>query len=391
MAVERSMIAQKLPDVLDITLRHIALLGFADARVERPGPWPRHKPRVSVVIPCYNYGHYIPACVGSVLAQPGVDVDILIVDDASTDQSPETVKAAVDSDPRVHAIYHKRNKGHIATYNEGLFAVDGDYVVLLSADDLLAPGALLRAAAMMEANPSVGLAYGPAVDFVEVPPFPGRKDATSWTIWRGHDWLEDRCRTGRNALRSPEAVMRKSVLHAVGEYKPELPHAGDFEVWMQAASISDVGYVGGIAQAYYRVHAGNMHNVMFDYGGSKGTLVDLQQRNACFVSVLKGNALIPGAPELLDMARRSLAREALTWAIRIYQLGHADRWPVADFVSFAAQVCPPNQFRSLWRALALRHKLGQARSRLHPLFLPSELMYGIEGRLERWRWRQAGL
>lgn len=383
--------SQKLPDALDITLRRIALIGYAKARVQKPGCLPGLMPRVSIVVPCYNYGRYIQVCIESVLAQPGVDVDILIIDDASTDGSAEAVRVAVQKDSRVRAIYHERNRGHIATYNEGLFQVVGDYVVLLSADDLLAPGSLRRAVTLMEANPGVGLVYGSVTDFAHVPPSLNRSNATSWTIWRGHDWLEDRCRTGRNALRSPEAIMRRTVLHAIGGYKASLPHAGDFEIWMRAASISDVGYIGGVAQAYYRVHSVNMHRAEFNQLDAKGTVIDLQQRHACFVGVLEKSTDISRAGALLLMARRALAREALTLAVRSYEWGAADEWPVAELASFAEQICPPDELRRLWRALALRRKVGAARSRRHPLFLPSEQVYKVGSRLKDWRWRNAGL
>src|SRR4051812_45731281 len=101
--------------------------------------------RVSVVIPCYNYGEYLAACVDSVLAQAGVDVEILVIDDASTDDSARTATAIAGRDPRVEVRVHRANIGHIRTYNEGLAWASGDYTVLLSADDLLAPGALRRA------------------------------------------------------------------------------------------------------------------------------------------------------------------------------------------------------------------------------------------------------
>ena len=378
---------------LDMTARRLALLPYAKARIQRPGPPPRRPPRVSVVIPCYNYGHYIPSCIESVLTQPGVDADILIIDDASPDGSAAAVTAAAERDPRVRAICHERNRGHIATYNEGLGQVDGDYVVLLSADDLLAPGSLRRATALMAANPAVGLVYGPAADFSGAAPAPGgsARSATSWTIWPGLDWLEDRCRTGRNALRSPEAIMRTSVLRAAGDYNAALPHAGDFEMWMRAASIADVGYVAGATQAYYRVHEANMHNVVFGRDDPKGTVVDLEQRYECFVSVFTGNASLPQAGALLRRARRTLAREALTLAIRCYEWGTADSWPVAELASFAERMCPPAELRSLWRALALRRKVGAARSRRYPLFLPSEQVYKSVDRLNEWRWRYAGL
>jgi glycosyltransferase involved in cell wall biosynthesis len=378
---------------LDVAARRLALLQYAKARIGRPGPLPRQRPRVSVVVPCYNYGHYIPACVESVLTQPGVDADILIIDDASPDGSAAAVTAAAERDPRVRAICHTSNRGHIATYNEGLGQVDGDYVVLLSADDLLAPGSLRRATALMVADPAVGLVYGPAADFSGTAPAPdgSARRATSWTIWPGHDWLEDRCRTGRNALRSPEAVMRASVLRAAGEYNAALPHAGDFEMWMRAASIADVGYVAGATQAYYRVHEANMHNVVFGRDDPKGTVVDLEQRYECFVSVFQDNASLPQAEALLRRARRTLAREALTLAIRCYEWGTADAWPVAELASFAERMCPPAEVRSLWRALALRRRVGAARSRRHPLFLPGEQVYKAADRLNEWRWRYAGL
>ena len=94
-------------------------------------------PRVSVVIPCYNYGRYLPAAVASALDQQGLDVDVLVVDDASPDGSHLVAQELAASDPRVDVLVHENNAGHIQTYNDGLARAEGDYVVLLSADDLL--------------------------------------------------------------------------------------------------------------------------------------------------------------------------------------------------------------------------------------------------------------
>src|ERR1700722_3515157 len=114
-------------------------------------------PSVSVVIPCYKYGHFLEECTQSVLEnQPGVDVRVLIIDDASPDDSADVARAIAARDPRVEVAVHAGNKGHIATYNEGLLDwADGDYSVLLSADDRLTPGALTRATALLDANPDV--------------------------------------------------------------------------------------------------------------------------------------------------------------------------------------------------------------------------------------------
>ena len=136
-------------------------------------------PRVSVVIPCYNYGRYLPDAVASALGQVGVDVDVLIVDDASPDGSAEVAGRLAAGDPRITVVRHEVNRGHIQTYNDGLDRTTGEFVVLLSADDLLAPGALSRATALMDCNPSVGFVYGLPQAFTDVPPAPkGRRGST---------------------------------------------------------------------------------------------------------------------------------------------------------------------------------------------------------------------
>src|SRR4029079_749341 len=102
--------------------------------------------RVDVVIPCYNYGRYLRGCVESVLAQPGTDLRVLIVDDASQDHTPEVAAELVARDRRVGYRRHATNQGHIATYNESLLGwADGDYSLPLSGDDLCLPRALARA------------------------------------------------------------------------------------------------------------------------------------------------------------------------------------------------------------------------------------------------------
>lgn len=100
---------------------------------------PRPLSTVSLVIPCYNYGRYLRACVESVLRQDGVTLRILVIDDGSTDDSAAVAAALRARDPRVDVLRHARNRGHISTYNEGLEWATGDYTVLLDADDLLTP------------------------------------------------------------------------------------------------------------------------------------------------------------------------------------------------------------------------------------------------------------
>ncbi len=179
------------------------------------------RPRVSVVIPCYCYGHYLEACIDSALDQPGVDVDALILDDASPDGSGLVAEAIAAQHQNVRVVRHRTNAGHLATYNEGLGLADGDFVVLLSADDLLTPGALARATAVFSAFPSVGLVHGRALILRgSGPPDPPDLEPTGWTVWPGRRWLDLVISKAFNCVHEPTVVMRTDVLQAIGGYHP---------------------------------------------------------------------------------------------------------------------------------------------------------------------------
>jgi hypothetical protein len=272
-------------------------------------------PRVSVVVPCYNYGRYLPDAVASALDQEGLDVDVLVVDDASPDDSADVARELAAAYPRVNVLVHEQNAGHIQTYNDGLARARGDYVVLLSADDLLPRNALTRAVSLMEHHPSVGLVYGYARSFVERPE--QVTDATrNWSVWSGQQWLSRSARTGRCLLVSPEAVMRREALFETDLYDPRLPHSGDFDMWMRTAARWDVGRVNGPIQAHYRVHDANMHLTSY-----AGWLTDLEARKLTFDILFDERA-----PDLTEVAGlRPVAMRALALeAMRRSRLAHRD-------------------------------------------------------------------
>jgi cellulose synthase/poly-beta-1,6-N-acetylglucosamine synthase-like glycosyltransferase len=96
-------------------------------RVTRAGKGPGGA-EVTAVIPCYNYGHFLPQAVNSVLDQSGVRTRVVIVDDCSTDDSLEVAKGLARADSRVTVIAHAVNEGHIKTYNDGLDQVRTEYL-----------------------------------------------------------------------------------------------------------------------------------------------------------------------------------------------------------------------------------------------------------------------
>jgi hypothetical protein len=360
------------------------------SRRVRPAPL-RRRPSVTVVVPCHNYGHYLPRALGSVLAQPGVDVDAIVIDDASTDGSATVVSALAGADGRVRAIVHERNRGHIATYNEGLEQATGDYVVLLSADDALTPGSLQRATALLEAEPSVGFVYGHPVVFADEPP-PAPTAVRSWTVWSGEEWIARRCRAGRNCIMNPEVVVRTSVQRAIGGYDARLPHSGDLEMWMRAASVADVGRVNGPGQGYYRVHADSMQRTVH-----AGLVADLEGRLDAFAKVLVGpGACLARGEELFATARRALALAALGYARLAYEHGRTALEPVDEYLAFAERVWPPARQSRQWSAVARRAAAAGAagpagRMERGVVWRSRRVATDLEDRLRWRRWHRSGV
>ena len=116
-------------------------------------------PLVSFVVPCYNYGQYLPDCLGGIFGQEGdYDFEIIAVDDASTDNTQEVLRAFAE--PRLRVITHEKNTGHVATVNRGLAEARGKYVVRIDPDDRHRPLFLRKTVPILEKYPEVGLVYG---------------------------------------------------------------------------------------------------------------------------------------------------------------------------------------------------------------------------------------
>jgi glycosyltransferase involved in cell wall biosynthesis len=343
-------------------------------------------PRVSVVIPCYNYGRFLPDCVRSVLDQPGVDVDVLVVDDASPDNSGEVARRIAATDPRVRVREHAVNRGHIATYNDGLASVTGDYLVLLSADDLLTPGSLARSAALLAANPGVGMVYGHSTRFVDRPPR-ARTAVRSWTVWAGEEWIDLLCRGVTNPVSTPDVMMRSTLMRTLVGYDTRLPHAADLLLWLRVAARSAIGRINGAGQAFYRTHGNNMH--VERYGGAYADFIERVRTFEIFFE--EDGEHLGDRPGLRDLARRALAREALAIAARAGVLAHYRGEPVEKFVSLARELSPPSESPELWRAYqryASRTGKGLIAGVRRRVDVVTDDAYG---RLRWRRWRRSGM
>ncbi len=340
-------------------------------------------PTVSVIVPCFNYGHLLEGCLASVLSQEGVEVRVLVIDDRSTDDSAEVARRLAERDGRIEVRPHRENMGLIATANEGLEWAPGEYVVLLSADDLLVPGSLRRATEVMAKHPDVGMVYGKTLQASEGRPLPeaaGRWRTTK--VWSGADWIRIRCRSTYNCISSPEVVVRSSVQRAVGGYDPACHHTSDLNMWLRIAAVADIAYIRGVPQAVYRVHADSMLR------SEASDILDLRERRIAFESFL---ASCPVPTERLHtMVSRTLARQALWRASRLVDRGAPDA-QVQELRSFALDVHPDAPHLREWWGLTVRQWIGAGRSLRFPPFIATGAAHRLRSHVIRMRWRLRGI
>lgn len=257
-------------------------------------------PTVSVVVPCYNYENYLTEAVLSVLSQVGTNTEVIIVDDASTDNSLSVARSLEAEHAEVLVLSNGSNRGPVQTFNYGLDHATGEYLVRLDADDLLTPGSLRRAIDVCEAHPEVGMVYGHPVHFSGSSRHSARQQVKGWSVWHGMDWVEDRCRGGVNVITSPEVLMRMSIVRQVGGQR-DLPHGHDMEMWLRIASVCDVAFIRGADQAWHREHAQSLS------ASKVNDAVDLAERAKVFATLF---SWITGPADRIAKMR-SLADKAL--------------------------------------------------------------------------------
>ena len=95
-------------------------------------------PKVSVIVPVYNIEQYLRECIDSILAQTLTDLEVICVDDGSTDRSPGILDDYASRDPRVHVI-HRENHGYGQSVNVGMDRAVGEYIGIVESDDRILP------------------------------------------------------------------------------------------------------------------------------------------------------------------------------------------------------------------------------------------------------------
>jgi glycosyltransferase involved in cell wall biosynthesis len=309
---------------------------------------------VDVIVPCYRYAQFLRQCVESALDQADVQVRVLILDDASPDNTPEVGAELAREDSRVTYRRHDVNKGHIATYNEGIEWASADYMLLLSADDYLLPGALQRAAEVLDAHPEVGLAFGRAAGLqdgetkFEMGSLGGRSYSNGMRILTGQEFIDV---SGATCIvPTATAVVRTAVQKRVGGYRADLPHAGDMEMWLRFAANGSVCALDSL-QAVYRMHGQNMSHAY-------SSLRDFRQRELVVEYFVKDwGHLLRDVDAVQRNMNQALSYAAVGNASSAFNEGETEL--SEQFAEIAVHLFPGIKRTLPWLKLTCKQRVGQ--------------------------------
>jgi glycosyltransferase involved in cell wall biosynthesis len=208
-------------------------------------------PRVSVVIPTYNHARWVGHAIRSVAAQRFRDLEIIVVDDGSTDDTARVVR-----DTEVPLRYVRQdNRGLSGARNTGIAAARGALVGFLDADDLWLPDKLSLQVAFLDARAEAALVYADAVFFDE------GTQRTVGTHAARHAHPSGRILTALlfdNPISSPTPLVRRTALAQAGGFDESLQACEDWDMWIRIARCAEIHCIDQ-PLAVYRLHGDNMH------------------------------------------------------------------------------------------------------------------------------------
>jgi len=199
-------------------------------------------PSLSVIVPNYNHARYLPVCLNGILAQSVTPMELIVLDDASTDNSVEVIRQFAAQSPLVRLVQNEKNLGVILTLNKGLALARGEYVFIQAADDEVQPGLFEKSLRLLTQYPQAGLSCTIA-DW--------REAATGlhWHVGVGMahtpcylspDRMVELERKRKLFISSNTVMLKRSVLLETGKFIPELKSSCD---WF---SCSVIGFRYGI-------------------------------------------------------------------------------------------------------------------------------------------------
>ena len=211
-------------------------------------------PKVSVIVTCYNYGHYLAGCLDSIHAQTFEDFEVIVVDDGSTDDTPHQIQPYLSRDDRIQYI-RTTNEGQASAKNTGIRNACGEFVAFLDADDLWHPEKLKKQLVLFE-DRSIGVVFS-RMEFID-------EEGRAIVSQEPSGYL--RLRSGQvtdhllfdNFVPFSSSMVRRELLKNYGGFDETLAMGIDWDLWLRLSLHCQFAYVDEPLLRYRVGHAGQM-------------------------------------------------------------------------------------------------------------------------------------
>lgn len=224
-------------------------------------------PLVSVIIPCFNAEKTLKETIESVLSQTYAPIEIIVIDDGSSDNSVDIAKLFGDQ----IIVLQKENGGPASARNAGIRLSRGMYIAFVDADDLWLPAKLNKQISVMEKDTSLGLTFTGYQRFIGDDTARGRDVIKPY----GKGTFFTQIYLGQMAIATLTVVVRRDALQAVGEFdeRPEIQGAEDFDLWLRIADRYEFAYIAEILACYRESFDGhNRSNIERAYSSSRNVV-----------------------------------------------------------------------------------------------------------------------
>jgi glycosyltransferase involved in cell wall biosynthesis len=201
------------------------------------------KSKVSIVLPTYNGSKYIRQSIDSCLSQTYENIELIIVDDCSTDETPEIIKS--DKDERIKYVRHKKNRGLPHALNTGFAKATGDYLTWTSDDNYYNEEAIKKMVEVLHANKRVGFVY-----------------TNYYFVDKNNNIIRSVCNPHPRMLDTRNCIggcflYRRKVYEKTGDYDPEFFLVEDYEYWLRIRKKFKMQKIDDYLY-YFRLHPLNL-------------------------------------------------------------------------------------------------------------------------------------
>jgi glycosyltransferase involved in cell wall biosynthesis len=207
-------------------------------------------PLVSVVMPVHNGGRLLQQAIDSILTQTVCDLELIVVDDGSSDATPELLRNRAESDHRIRVVQHSTNLGFAAALNNGFAQARGRFIARMDADDVALPSRFERQLSFLDDHPDVAI-VGSAVRRLsetgvlgQVQQYPLRPGVVAWSM------------LFFNPIAHPTAMMRADAVDSP-PYGNEYPGSEDYDFFFRLSRRVRIANIPEVL-LHYRVWTGNM-------------------------------------------------------------------------------------------------------------------------------------